>query len=107
MFISVLTLAQTPQLNRINENLFKSNVPVTIDYSYNFNSNTTVPTTQINTLPLINSQRLDALEVFVVQKDYSMIINRNPSIGIVNNPNNWLYKINTYNNLNYVNKVIK
>jgi hypothetical protein len=111
LFITIMSYAQTPQLNKINENLFKSNpnMNMVFDYSYNFgnttvngNNNTVIVNSNVNIVQQ-NTQTID----FIFNMDYSTLYNLNPSQGIRNNPNNNLYRINTVNDLNYVGKIIK
>ena len=111
LFITIISYAQTPQLNRINQNLFKSNpnMNMVFDYSYDFgNTNTTVIGN--NNAVIVNSNiiRQDIQTInFIFNNDYSKLYNLSPAQGIRNNPNNNLYRINTFNDLNYVNKIIK
>lgn len=63
-------------------------------------------TNTVNNLIIINYNTID---VFKLQ-DYSVITNTNPASGIINNPNQNLFRVNTLNNLkqpNYVKQTIK
>ena len=65
-----------------------------------------IENTTINNITVINDSNI--INIFKL-KDYS-IINRNPASGIVNNPNNKLFRKNTINTLkqpNYVKQIIK
>lgn len=111
LFITMISYAQTPQLNKINQNLFKSNpnMNMVFDYSYNFGTSSTQISDNNNTV-IVNSniiqQNVRTID-FIFNNDYSKLYNLTPSQGIRNNPNNNLYRINTFNDLNYVGKIIK
>lgn len=73
--------------------------------NYKFNNTNTIQPVIINTSILINTNTINTFKLI----DYS-IINTNPANGIVNNPNNNLFKNNTMINFkqtNYVKKNFK